>query len=173
MDDRELLDRFGELREGREEAFAALYADMKKPVYTVILRIVGDPPLAEDLLQEVFLRLLASPPAPSLRHPRAWIFRVARNLAIDSVRKPKTEALPEEQADPAQPLEACADRLDIEAALSRLSLAEREIVVLHLNGDLPFREIAGILEQPLGTVLWRYRQAVGKLRIILSGGDDR
>lgn len=173
MDDRELLNRLGDLREGREEAFAALYADMKKPVYTVILRIVGDPPLAEDLLPGGFsppARLAARPlPAasPCLDLP------VARNLAIDSVRKPKTEAMPEEQADPARPLEACADRLDIEAALSRLSLAEREIVVLHLNGDLPFREIAGILEQPLGTVLWRYRQAVGKLRISLSGGDDR
>jgi RNA polymerase sigma-70 factor (ECF subfamily) len=96
-------------------------------MYTIVLRITQDKKLSEDILQEVFIILYQSPPKPPIKNPRAYIFQIAHNLAIDNVRK-------------------------------------------HINGKLKFREIADMMDIPLGTVLWKYQKAVGRLRSILSGG---
>jgi len=55
-------------------------------------------------------------------------------------------------------------------AMKTLPLQECQIVSLRINGELKFREIADMMEIPLGTVLWKYQRAIGRLRSILSGG---
>jgi RNA polymerase sigma-70 factor (ECF subfamily) len=62
------------------------------------------------------------------------------------------------------------ERTDVETAIHRLTREEREIVTLHLNAGLKFREIAEIIESPLGTVLWKYKKAIGAMRNYLNGG---
>ena len=69
--------------------------------------------------------------------------------------------------------EDVAGRLDVERALSALSAEENQIVTLRVNAGLKFREIAAMLDLPLGTALWKYRRAIGKLRDILSEGGAR
>lgn len=54
--------------------------------------------------------------------------------------------------------------------MKTLPLQECQIVSLHINGELKFREIADMMGIPLGTVLWKYQKALGRLRSILSGG---
>ena len=158
-----------DLRRGDREAFAELYRELKTPVYTIIYRIVYDRAQAEDVMQEVFLRLFRSPPDPGVQNLRAWIFRMARNLAIDCRRKPIHAEITDELEDTVHPkADAIVLRLDIEAALRALSSEDREIVTLHLNAGLKFREIAEIVSKPLGTVLWRYRKAIGDLRKMMS-----
>ena len=117
----------------------------------------------------MFLRLWQSPPAEDVRSPRAWLFRVAHNLALDALRRPGAGELPEQLSvqDFAEGVHA---RLDVEAALASLSPRDREIVTLHLGAGLRFREIAAILELPLGTVLWRHSRAISALREKLDGG---
>jgi RNA polymerase sigma-70 factor (ECF subfamily) len=63
-------------------------------------------------------------------------------------------------------------RLDIESALKNLELEDREIVTMRINANMKFREIAELTKKPLGTVLWRYQRAIGRLREILSGGES-
>ena len=157
------------LRSGRLDALEEIFLQMRTPVFTVLLRTVGHRELAEDLTQEVFLRLWQSPPGPNVRRPRAWLFRVAHNLALDALRRPATAELPEQLSDSGFS-EAADTRLDVAAALQALPAAQREIVTLHLNGGLRFREIAQLLELPLGTALWRYSRAIGALRAYLNGG---
>ena len=162
---------FAALRQGEGHAFEDLYREMATPLYTVILRIVGDRGQAEDALQELFVRLFRSPPGEDIRNPRAYLFRMAHNLAIDQLRRREEHVSLEGLG--AQLPAADEDRaavMDVENAVAALPAAPREIVALHLNGGLTFREIAVILSLPLGTVLWRYRQAIGILRDSLKGG---
>ena len=170
MGDAELNHCFAQLRQGDLSAFEALYREMSTPVYTILLRITGDRWLAEDLLQEFFVRLHQSPPE-NPRKPRAYLFQSARNLAIDALRRQETRASEKLASQAEQPLERHLLRMDLAAAMNRLDLQERQIVVLHLNGGLKFREVARILDQPLGTVYSRYRKAIGKLRVLLDGGS--
>lgn len=166
MCDAELKRLFADLRQGDLAAFERLYCDMSTPLFTVFCRIVQDRALAEDLLQELFLRLYQSPPCGAA-HPRAYLFAMARNLAVDALRRAPPAA--------AQAAEACSDpehldtRLDVEHALAQLPELERQILSLHLNAGLKFRELAVILKLPLGTVLWRYQRAIGRMRSILEG----
>ena len=166
--DMELNACFDGIRRGNMDDFERVYHELKTPVYTIALRITGNRWLAEDLLQEFFVRLYQSPPE-SVRKPRAYLFQTIRNLAIDALREKSgeisTEGAPEEQL-----LERYLIRMDLEIAISRLELLERQIVVLHLNGGLKFREVAEILDLPLGTVYARYRKAIGRLRDMLDGG---
>lgn len=162
MDNQVLQKRLESLRQGDRDAFREIYEDMSTPVYTVLIRIIRDTPLAEDLLQDFFVRLFQSPPA-AVHNPRAYLFRMARNLALDSLRKPRSLPLEEHDASHS-PCEELPQRLDLQAALAALPPAESQIVTLHLNADLKFREIASVLEMPLGTVLWRYRKAIDAIR---------
>ena len=103
--------------------------------------------------------------------PRAYLFQSARNLALDALRRRKQwdsldscAQLPEN--DPAEQLL----HLGLSQAVERLELTERQIITLHINGELTFREVAAAMGLPLGTVLWRYRKAIARLRSLLNGG---
>ena len=164
----ELGNMLDKLRSGDRKAFEAIYESLKTPLYTIALRITHDTALSEDVLQEVFLKLYLSPPNPSA-NPRAYIFRMARNLAIDSARKRKlTVDLEEAESYLHHPVADISLKIDIENALLSLSDRERQIVTLHINGDLKFREVSEIMEMPLGTVLWSYQKAIKQLRNTLT-----
>lgn len=171
MNDVELRQELEALRRGERDAFERIYRDMGTPVFTVILRITQDRAASEDILQEVFVKLFHAPPGPEVRKPRAYLLQTARNLAIDALRRqPRHEDIDAYRHLAREDPRGREERLDLERALGALSLPERQIVVLHVNGDLKFREIAEMLHVPLGTVLWRYRRAIGALRAMLSDG---
>ena len=166
MDD--LKSMLAAVRGGDRTAFEALYDSLKTPLFTIILRITRDAALSEDVLQEVFLKLYLSQPEPSV-NPRAYICRMARNLAVDSVRKRKpTVDLEEVENCLYHPVPDLAQKMDVENALLMLPDRERQIITLRINGELKFREIGGIMGLPLGTVLWAYQKAIKQLRSILE-----
>ncbi len=167
MDVTELNVCMERLRAGDREAFSALYDAMSRPVYTVARRIVQSREIAEDITQEVFVRLYVSPPPPSIENPRAWIFRMARNLAIDAWRKKQSTDIDDVQLAEADVADAVALRLDTEAAIGHLPAMERQILSLHLDGDMPFREIAPIVGLSLPAVYRRYRKAIKTLQNLL------
>ncbi|MCI8526658.1 MAG: RNA polymerase sigma factor [Oscillospiraceae bacterium] len=166
MQDQELQPLLAAVRQGDWDAFETVYRAMSPPLFTVLFRIVGDRAAAEDLLQELFLRIYQAPP-DTARRPRAYLFASARHLALDALRRRGADA-------PLEGVEAACEmdlegRMDVERALAALPEVERQIVTLHLNAGLKFREAAAVLEMPLGTVLWRYRKAVERLRLQLEG----
>ncbi len=167
MTEEELRAALAGVRSGDREAFEAVYRGLSGPVYTVLLRMVRDSGTAEDLLQETFLKLYRSPPAAEVRSVRAWVFKMARNLALDELRS-RRPAEPLDGLDRPAPAGDPETRLDVEAALARLSETDRQLVTLRLNGGLKFREAAAVLDLPLGTALRRYYAAVGTIRNYLS-----
>ncbi len=96
---------------------------------------------------------------------------IARNMAVDLMRKTKREILTEQFADNMTETasEACVEQevlsdLSLRQALDALKPSEQQVVHLKIMGELTFQEIADILKIPLGTVTWRYQNAIKKLR---------
>jgi len=156
------------IRDGDQEAFTDLYKATKNLLYTVIFHVVQDTTLTEDILQELFLKLYLSPHIPS-RNPRAYLCRMARNLAIDTLRKQKTHVALKQVEDFLSTKDIVESQaIDIENAIQSLPERERQIIVLHIQDEFSFREIAVALEIPLGTVYWVYQKTVKQLRTMLG-----
>lgn len=170
MADTDLMTLFSRVRAGDKDAFGEVYQALKQPVYTICRRIVLSPELAEDVTHDVFVKLYISPPEPSVNNPRAWVFRMARNLAIDALRKQKLADGKDGEVTQDDLYGRVDLRLDLETAISHLPRDQREILSLHLNGGLNFQDIAGITDLSLPSVYRRYRRALKTLRDELNGG---
>jgi len=172
MNETDLQKAFEKIRNGDREAFTLLYSDLSKPIYTFICRIVQSKETAEDITQDVFVKLFVSPPEPSVKNTRAWIFRMARNSAIDALRRKRSnEDIDETEVAGDEEPDTYIWKWDIEKAMARLSCLEREIVSLHLNGEIGFADIAKIVNRSLPSVYRTYRRALKTLREYLNGGS--
>ena len=164
----ELEKQFSDLRNGDKDAFAAIYKALRIPVYTLMLRIVNNRETAEELMQELFMRLYTSPPDSTVKNPVAWVYASARNLALDALRKQRRSEDITLQCSVA--CDMTAEKLDIESAIAVLTQEQRVVLTLHLNADLSFAEIARITGATLSSVYRRYRSAIKALRKELNGG---
>jgi len=123
---------------------------------------------AEDVVQDAFLKLLSENPFPD--SPKAWLYRVVRNAAIDRQRKesrcrndsPRLDDWFEPVAD--EPFDGEA----LTAALESLDAEIREIVVAKIWSDLTFREIAELTERPISSVHLDYQRGIEQLRKLLK-----
>lgn len=170
MNNHDLKESFKKIRNGDKEAFVLVFNELKKPVFTVVYRIVGDISAAEDITQEVFVKLFVSPPDSSVNNPRAWVFRIAHNLSIDALRKKQSLNIEDIELVADDTFEQIVTRLDIESAINRLTDTERQVISLHLNGGLTFGEISAIMNLSQSAVYRNYRKALKTLRRILNGG---
>lgn len=132
-----------------------------------------DPTLAEDVVQDVFVRLLENTRRP--QNVRAYLFGAVRNASINELRRRHRHARHHERFGAMAPswFEPRDDeRLDAhlaEAALLALPDDQREIVVLRIWGQLTLTELAGIVGMPISTVFARYRAALATLRKRMTG----
>lgn len=168
MTDNELREQLSRLKKGDKNALSEIYDGLSPAIFTVALRITHDRALAEDAVQELFVKLIKSPPAEDLGKPRAYIFKAARNAALDILRKNPAHDDIEKHCDIPAPKNT--EYSDVTEALYSLPEQQRSIVVMHINAGLKFREIAEITGIPLGTVLWRYRKAIAAMKEALNGG---
>ena len=168
--------------------FTRLFDAHRDAVHAYFLGRVADPELARDLVQETFLRawrrLSEVGPLPADRQ-RAWLFTVARNLAIDSYRAGATHQATEASlrqaaatratAVPGPHLEAeYGERLaQLEAAIRELPEEQRVILSMATAGGLTSREIGEALGEPAGTVRYRLSQARKQLAAALDLEEDR
>lgn len=166
----DLNELFSKIRYGDKDAFSLVYQDLKQPVFTICWRITQSRETAEDITHDVFVKLYTSPPGSSVKNVRAWVFRMARNLSIDSLRKKTNIAQQEDQTVSRDEYSQIHMRMDLESAISKLSCEEREILSLHLNADLSFNEIAQILNLSLPATYRKYQKALKSLSTKLNGG---
>lgn len=160
------------MRAGEQSALREIYEAYIGYIYSVVFQIVRNKEDAEDVTSEFFIKLWKlADTYQSRKGHRAWLAAIARNMAIDLLRKKKHEIYVEDFTDSVQG-NAAADSVEEEVlsdmslkeALDTLKPAEREIVNLKILGELTFQEISDILKQPMGTVTWRYQNAMKKLR---------
>ncbi len=184
------------LRRAQASDDGALHAlvDAYSPrVFGLLLRLTGSHEVAEDLVQETFLRLVRRIREYEDRGRfEAWLFRIAANLARDHVRRGRRRGVPvsldgvsgDGVADPPAELadrrhgapDEALDRGEqgrtLERALGRLSEADREILLLRHYSELSFREIAELLGVPLGTALARAHRALQRLREHIAAAEE-
>ena len=153
------------------ENFIKLYNELKMPVFAVCYRIVQNRQLAEDITQDVFVKVFTTPPEPSVSNVRAWIFRIARNQCIDALRKKQSTDIDELQLADPKDLQDIALRIDLETAIGSLPVEQREILSLHLNCDLGFKEIAAICGKSMPAVYRIYRKGLKNLQNLLTETD--
>lgn len=181
LDDEELMERlvFKDL-----QAFRELYKRFGNLVYSTCLRIVRDNQVAEDMTQEIFIRIWRKPDRYVAQRGRfvTWLTSVTRNRAVDEVRsrnrRYRHETMsPEEHQrdiagpetnDPALTAELADQRRLILTAMAGLPAEQRAVIELAYFGGLTQQEIAEKLSQPLGTVKTRIRLGMQKLRAALT-----
>jgi len=173
-------DLIGRVSEGDAGALEILYERYNRIVYSFALRIVGDPQIAEELLQEVFFRTWQQ--GKAFRENRGafvtWLLSITHNMAIDEVRKRRRRPQKADSAEPELVLAGVADtsqdvegevwlsslRATIEKAMLQLPAAQREAIELAYFQGLTQREISERLGEPLGTIKTRMRLGIQKLR---------
>ena len=164
------------------ERVRGLFEQLHVPVFRYLLRKTRDSGRAEDITQETFLRLFRHLRENRLLdNPKAWIFTVAKNLAVDATRdeshikdldettwKRIEESRPGSEADP-EKLMLQRERLDrLHMAVLNLTSLQRECLHLRAEG-LRYREIAGLLEISPSTIMDAVRRATLKLAQELDG----
>lgn len=129
---------------------------------------------AEDAFQDVWMRLIKLGGLPKGASPRAYLATIARSVVIDRHRREGREEpgeIPDEEVDeatPAERFEARASREEILAAVRALPMGPRAVVLMRIEAELTFREIADRLGVPLGTVLTWMRASTTKLKKALG-----
>ena len=158
--DRELI---LQLQGGSLEALGELYDRYQSMVYRTALVITNDPSSAEDLLQDVFLRLHRfADHVDSQRPIEPWLYRMTTNLAYTYVKRSRRWLGPledfaewlvgNEKQNPHENAEYNDDWQQVQKAISSLALPQRLVVVLYYLNDLSLQEISDILDVPVGTV---------------------
>ncbi|MDZ4401456.1 RNA polymerase sigma factor [Prosthecobacter sp.] len=156
-----------------EATLIRLHADYAISAYQFAWSVTKDEPLAQDVVQGLFLKLARDADAiTSAQSERAMIFTLVRNLALDALRRRSTrekaldrwaEELPE-WFEPHADAPTEDQRLLLTAALAALPEDQRSVIHLHLWEELSFREIGELLDLRTQTIASRYRYGLEKLR---------
>jgi RNA polymerase sigma-70 factor (ECF subfamily) len=159
------------IRAGDQNAMAALYDRYSSIVYSVALRVLGDTGAAEDVQQDVFMQLWRNPGAfdASRGNLGAWLAVIARNRAIDALRKRKPEDDVEDVVLSVVPdMAAEADRsriaVKVRELLAAMPAAQRTALEMAYYEGLTHTEIATKTGEPLGTIKTRIRAGLIALR---------
>ena len=174
IDKQELHKIFSEMRKGNNSQFEILYKNYNQLVYKIAFSILKNKENSEDVMQTVFTKIcnLKTEQLPSSKEA-TWLYAVTKNETLTFLRKEKTNISLEESynIDTGKECEELQDIVDTEKynkIISGLSLKEKEIVSLKIVGELSFKEIARILNEPIGTVQWRYYKALNSLKLMLG-----
>jgi RNA polymerase sigma-70 factor (ECF subfamily) len=164
------------IRAGDPGAMALLYDRYGSVVYSVALRVLGDTGSAEDVLQEVFMQLWRNPNAfdSSRGNLAPWLAVIARNRAIDSIRKrhPETDVADvviSVEPDMAGDAERGRAMEKVRGALSSMPAAQRNALEMAYFEGLTHSEIAAKTGEPLGTIKTRIRSGLLSLRKVFQG----
>ena len=165
------------LKKGKADALEQIYNKYEKDVFRLAANLLGDPNLAEDVLQDVFMKFIGSIDRFRLTGSlRGYLAKCAVNRVRDYQRKTKVRAAQSElprtiKSDAPGPLQKIMDKEQQEqigAALAKLPYEQREVVVLHLQANQTFRQVAKLQNVPVKTVESRYRYGLNRLQSILD-----
>ena len=184
--DDELITRY---RAGDGDAFKVLIDRYANQLYLFAYRMTHNPSDAQDIAQETYVKVWRTLDRyQSGKSFKAWIFAIARNTAIDKLRKKKsavfsdfdmedgknwiTETFSDPDTIPAELIEKAEQNNLLEKALLELPLADQEIMHLHYKEGMTFQAIGKILKKPLDTVKSRHHRALIRLRTYFEKWKD-
>lgn len=176
-----LADLLALTAQGDHGAFEEVYNQVAPAVFGTVRRVVRDPCLSEEVTQEVFIEIwrTASRFNASKGSPIAWVATIAHRRAVDRVRTEQRSADRDRRAASVavaydEVAESAEHNLDVERVrhcLKRLTDLQREVVTLAYYRGYTYREVAGLLGVPAGTVSTRMRDGLIRLRDCLGVGQ--
>lgn len=165
-----------DVAKGSDAAFATVYDETAPRIHGLVLRVVRNPAQAEEVTQEVYLEVWrrASSFDPGRGSPFAWLMTLAHRRAVDRIRSSQSASSRDEtweartrdvQFDTtAEAVTASLDAQRVRSALDELTGTQREAVGLAFLGGYTHREVAALLDLPLGTAKTRIRDGLIRLR---------
>ncbi len=158
---------------GDTSGLAGLMGRHQDRLFRYLLRLVGDTSVAEDVFQQTWVNVAERIRRYDASRPFApWLVTLARNLALDQLRRKKASSLddvdeplaPASEADPLERAMARQSAARVEAALGELGPLDREVLTLRFEDDLELQELAATLDVPLPTAKARLYRALERLR---------
>lgn len=160
---------FEKIQGGDKNAFRELYETSYRPLYAFLLSLTQNSEDAQDLLQDTYIQIYQKSHLYQKKgNPMAWIMKIGKNLFLMKYRKEKERQFVryedmESELGFAQ-IGDIENKLLLQKMFSDLCREEREIIVMHDVSGMKFREIASIMNKPVGTVLARYNRSIRKLK---------
>jgi len=168
--------------DGNERAFRKILEKHYRLIYSVVHGVAGRQDETEDIVQEVFVKIFrALPEFRGEARLSTWIYRIARNEAVNALEKRKLQTVPIEDCDdlpaseesPAATVQRMITRERLERLMKRLDEKQRLAIELRYRGEKSYEEIADIMEIPLGTVkTYIYRAKVSLKRMMTGSGAN-
>ena len=173
------------MNRGDKDGLRQVYEEYVSYIYGIVRSLLASREEAEDATSEFFIKLWEKSDSYRAGNGhKGWMATIARNLAIDTLRKKRREEPVDFQMRAGSGEEDCTEAasralhatdgksveeevvgsLTVKEAFSLLKEPEREVVHLKIMSGMTFQEIADLLGSPMGTVTWRYREAMKKLR---------
>lgn len=178
--DTELLARY---RRGDVDALGVLVEKYRRPLFAFILNMLGGQNEADEIFQEVWFRAIRNLPGYEERNFFGWLVRIAHNLVIDRARRkrpdvsldeepadgaPLRDAIPATDPGPQREIEKKDLAVRLAEAVESLPPEQKEVFLLRIRADVPFKEIARIQKVSINTALARMQYALAKLRPMLG-----
>jgi len=163
------------LNHGETSVWRQIYLKYKDDLLTVAQSLVFDINTAEDCLQEAFVQLV-SDGCKVQSNLKGYLLSCVVNRARDHLRRRDAQSncqvnMETQRFDLTDPAKALADNdrnKNVTRAMEKLPLEQREVIVLHLQGDMKFRQIATMLDLSINTIQSRYRYGIEKLQQLLK-----
>src|SRR6476646_2216642 len=174
----QLIEALGRVAQGDQAAFEAVYAATSLKLYGIIVRILGRRDLADEVLQEVYVRVWqsAGDSDPVTSSPITWLATIARNRALDEAKRKTMISLEESPHllqlagtdDPSASYEELEETRRLYACLNQLEPEKKEIVLLAYHYGLTREEIARRLNRPVPTVKTWLRRSLEQIKSCLG-----
>lgn len=172
INDKELEKVFLEIKQNKTDGVENLYNKYKKVVYGIAFMISKNQDDAEDIMQIVFAKIykLEKSKIP-INNYASWLYSITKNETINYLKKKKNDIpldkvyeIPNDNNE----LNKIVDNIEFNKLISKLNDKEKEIISLKIVSNFSFQEIAKLLEEPVGTIKWRYYKSIYNLKAILG-----
>ncbi len=169
---KELHDIFQGIANKNEEHFNNLFKRYQNVVYAIAFSILKNEEDSEEIVQNVFAKIwnMKKENLPT-NHEASWLYSLTKNETLNFLRNKKCEVSIEELYDITEEENESKKLLGQDAyyrIISKLAPKEQEIVSLKVLSELSFREIAALLNMPIGTVQWKYYKSVNTLKLLIT-----
>ena len=173
MTDKEFQHNLNLIQDKDKAGLRNIYTEYLTLIYHTVLSVIKNKEDAEDITSEFFIKLAnISDKYKEGNGHITWLITIALNMTIDYIRKHKRELHTDDIYEdvtltsvPSEtPEETYLTKQSFKELIHKLKSKEQEIIILKIVGELTFKEIADILKEPMGTITWRYQNAISKLR---------
>lgn len=172
VQEKELKELFIEIRHNNKIAYEKLYTRYKQLVYGIAFSILKNKHDSEDVVQAVFTKIyeIDKDKLPTNKEA-SWLYTLTKNETISFLRKKNNDINLEsiyEIEDKDNEINNIIDQVEFNRLISGLNDKEKQIISLKILANLSFDEIGKLLNEPIGTIKWRYYKSIHTLKILLS-----